>query len=249
MTVPCASRTTMSRKRSAERPTSSRSSTVPPTSTRCWPPSFSSIAEVSHGVTKSIATGPVESCHQTCRSSRSRRRRPRRFRSAACARAESDARRRADDSSHVRDANDPAARSASARPCSVKVDQTSRNAAAAEWNVPVMRDRISPCPRGPFPRIQGRRRPGYRSQPRTKCPCPASPLPASYPPSHCTCESVERKAYGSRSRCKGARLHPAARRRRHGLAGRLQGPQARALFLSQGRHPGLHQGSDRVQRA
>ena len=34
MTVPCASRTTMSRRRSAERPTSSRSSTVPPTSTR-----------------------------------------------------------------------------------------------------------------------------------------------------------------------------------------------------------------------
>ena len=64
ITVPCASRTTTLRKRSAERPASSYSSTVPPTSTRCWPPSFCSIAEVSHGVTKSIATGPVESCHQ-----------------------------------------------------------------------------------------------------------------------------------------------------------------------------------------
>ena len=63
-TVPCASRTTISRRRSAERPTSSRSSRVPPTSTLCLPPSLSSIAEVSQGVTKSIAIGPEESCHQ-----------------------------------------------------------------------------------------------------------------------------------------------------------------------------------------
>jgi hypothetical protein len=64
-TVPWASRTTMLRSRSAERPTSSRSSTVPPTSMRCWPPSRASIAEVSHGVTKSIAIGPEPSCHHT----------------------------------------------------------------------------------------------------------------------------------------------------------------------------------------
>ena len=33
------------------------------------------------------------------------------------------------------------------------------------------------------------------------------------------------------------------------LAWRLQGPQAGALFLSQGRHARLHQGGDRLQRA
>ena len=52
-TVPSASRTTMSRMRTAVPPFSVRSIWVPPTSTWWLLPKFSSIAEASHGVTTS----------------------------------------------------------------------------------------------------------------------------------------------------------------------------------------------------
>ncbi len=52
-TVPSGSRTTMSRMRTAAPPFSVRSICVPPTSTRCSLPKFSSMAEASHGVATS----------------------------------------------------------------------------------------------------------------------------------------------------------------------------------------------------
>ena len=44
-------------------------------------------------------------------------------------------------------------------------------------------------------------------------------------------------------------VHAPARRRRHRLAGRLQGPQARPLLLPAGRHPRLHPGIHRFFQA
>ena len=62
-TVPSASRTTMSRMRTAVPPSSVRSICVPPTSTRRPLPKFSSMAEASHGVTTSSWMGPLDSLH------------------------------------------------------------------------------------------------------------------------------------------------------------------------------------------
>ena len=63
--VPCASRTTISRMRSAVRPLTSRSNCVPPTSTSWPPPIFSLIAAVSQGVAMSSSIGPLESRHHS----------------------------------------------------------------------------------------------------------------------------------------------------------------------------------------
>jgi hypothetical protein len=60
-----ASRSTMSRRRSAVRPDASRSSCVPPTWIRYLLPKFFSIAEVSHGVAMSSMIGPLDSRHTT----------------------------------------------------------------------------------------------------------------------------------------------------------------------------------------
>ena len=121
----------------------------------------------------------------------------------------------------------------------------------AEWiPEPVMRSRTSPHSRGPSPRIRGRRRPDrYRSRSRTNSPVPPA-LYQRHIPRHIDAAKASKgrhmvPAVGA----KGARLHAAARRRRHRVACRLQGPQAGALLLSQGRHAGLHQGGDRLQRA
>ena len=66
-TVPSASRTTMSRIRTAVPPFSVRSICVPPTST-WWPlPKFSSMAEASHGVITSSWIGPLVSRHHSAR--------------------------------------------------------------------------------------------------------------------------------------------------------------------------------------
>ena len=62
-TVPSASRTTMSRRRKEVRPFSSRSIWVPPTTTVCLPPKFSSIAAFSHGVAMSSSIGPLDRRH------------------------------------------------------------------------------------------------------------------------------------------------------------------------------------------
>ena len=62
---PWASRTTMSRMRSAVRPLASRSSCVPPTAMRWWLPKFSSIAAVSQGVAISKSIGPLPSRHHS----------------------------------------------------------------------------------------------------------------------------------------------------------------------------------------
>ena len=55
----------MPRIRMAARPCSSRSSTVPPISTRNWLPKFSAIAAVSHGVAMSSEIGPFASSHHS----------------------------------------------------------------------------------------------------------------------------------------------------------------------------------------
>ena len=74
-TAPSASRTTMSRIRTAVPPFSVRSIWVPPTSTWSRLPKFSSMAEASHGVKASICIGPLSSRHQSPRkATRSQRR-------------------------------------------------------------------------------------------------------------------------------------------------------------------------------
>ena len=65
--VPSASRTTMSRMRTAVPPLSVRSICVPPTSTRRPLPKFSSIAEASQGVTTSSWIGPLDNLHHKAR--------------------------------------------------------------------------------------------------------------------------------------------------------------------------------------
>ncbi len=69
-TVPSGSRTMISRNRSAARPSSVRSSCVPPTSMRCPPPSRSSTAAVSQGVTMSTESGPLPSRHHNAPAAR-----------------------------------------------------------------------------------------------------------------------------------------------------------------------------------
>ena len=64
-TTPWASRTTMSRTRSAVRPLASRSSCAPPTLTRWWLPKFSSMAAASHGVATSKSIGPLPRRHHS----------------------------------------------------------------------------------------------------------------------------------------------------------------------------------------
>ena len=116
---------------------------------------------------------------------------------------------------------------------------------------PVMRSRTSPRFRGPSPRVRGHRRPDRsRSRFRTKLPRSASPLPASRPSAHWHRESDERKACGP---SRPGRKRPDFTLPRDGggtvSLGRFQGPQAGPLLLPQGRHAGLHQGGDRLQRA
>ena len=62
-------------------------------------------------------------------------------------------------------------------------------------------------------------------------------------------ENDERKAYGTRTcrGCEGAGLHACSATAGSTVSlNGFQGPQPRPLFLSQGRHPGLHQGSHRI---
>ena len=117
---------------------------------------------------------------------------------------------------------------------------------------PVMRSRKSPRSRGPSPRISGASAAGPFAVPVSHEISPVPPaLYRRHIPRHIGAAKASKGRHMTVPQAgrKGARFHPAARRRRHRVARRLQGPQAGAVFLPQGRHAGLHQGGDRLQRA
>ena len=115
---------------------------------------------------------------------------------------------------------------------------------------PVMRSRTSPRSRGPIASNSGASAAGpYRVPVSHETPPFRQPFTGVS--SLGTLTPRKRRKEGTWLPAVGEKapdFHAAARRRRYRIARRFQGPQARPLFLSQGRHARLHQGGDRLQR-
>ena len=150
------------------------------------------------------------------------------------------------------------AKTASAKPAKATAKKSAKSASKKSGNAPAKASHKAPSkPLKPTSRSRigcPRHSPHRRHQPRNRWSLtPTGRQGAGAQDQRCRAAPARPhrggQGPGAQRGEQGARLPAAARRRRFGLAQRLQGQQAGAVFLPARRHAGLHHGGHRLQPA